>query len=247
MELQKDIIIEYMVVAIPALALALSLLTLNEYLIALTGVLALALFVVYELWPIIEAQVFEHTNFIQLFNGFELSGSRTAAIAQTGTGYTATAGARLESLGNTDMDRQKVEKLIANINAPFKMVLQVERLNAVKMLEGLQTKKGIKEIELSRLLNPKTGRGLLTANRLKAEISFLEQEIRSIANGGMPLKLSYYLMTSARAGERHAARQAAELQLKALVPEFDATFGTRSAILSGNDLIELMRLDSAAL
>lgn len=240
-----DRYIALVLIATCVVALALSVATLNQYLIAGVATIALAMLLIHKTWNIIEAKVFEKTNLVQLFNGFELSGSRTAILARANNRYTATAAARVTTLGHVEVDRDKVENLVGHVNAPFKLVLQVERLDTSRLLERMQTKRGMKEIALSRIEKPGSGKGLLASGKLHGEIAHLEHEIESIRGGGVPLKLAYYVMTSAGSESRYRAEEEAKLQIRELVSEFDAAFGTKSSILSGEDVLKMMRFDSA--
>jgi len=232
------------IAALDSLLMIITILSGSAYLAVVEGMLLLATFSIYKMWYLIEAKIIEKTNLVQLFNGFELDGSRSAIISRVANGYTSTSAARVDSLGSVAVDRERVERLIEHLNSPFKLVLQVERFDASKLLERLETKRSIKEIELSRVHGPSSGKGLITSNRLKSEISHLEQEIAGIKGGGMPLKLSYYMMTCATAQSRYKAEELSRMQLGELVSEFDATFGTKSSVLSSDSLLKLMKFDS---
>ncbi len=231
-------------VIISVITLILGIITFNVYLIAITATVTFSTFVFYKLWDLIEAKIFEKTNFIQLFNGFQLGGNRSVAIARHGNAHTATACARVDALGTTDVDRVKIENLIARVNQPFKLVLHVEKVDLSHLLNRMETKKNMKEIELSRVNSVSKGKGLILANRLRSEITYLEHEMDGIRGGGIPLKLAYYIMTSATGENRYSIEEGVKLQLRELTAEFDATFGTKSSLVSGEELINMMRFDS---
>ena len=221
-----------------------SIATLNPYLVAFASCTALGALVACKGWGFIESWIFKHTNLVQLFGGFELCGSRDVVVARSGNGYTATSAAKLTSLGQTEVSRDRIENLIAHVGAPFKLIAHVEKVDVPRMLERLVTKRGMKEIELSRIERPSSGSGLAAAERLKAEIAYLEHEIASIKGGGIPLTLVYYMMTSAYSESRHKAEEEARLQARELTSEFDAIFGTKSSQLSGEDMVRILRFDS---
>ncbi|MCL4379449.1 MAG: hypothetical protein M1160_02265 [Candidatus Marsarchaeota archaeon] len=247
MRLDIDKYVPYILITACFVALALGAATLNPYVVSLAAALSLSALVLHKMWGIIEARIFERTNLVQVFSGFELSGNRSVIISRSAKRYTATSAARVVSLGTTVIDREKIENMIAHTNFPFKLVMHVERVGVARLLERLQTRKGLKEIELSRIEDPGSGKGLVSANRLKSEISLLEHEIEGINGGGMPLRLAYYAMTSAVSESRHKAEEEALVQIRSLSSEFDATFGTRSSLLSGEEMVRMMRFDSAVL
>jgi hypothetical protein len=161
---------------------AASLITFNLYLIALASFSALASFVVFVMWGFIDAFLFQHTNFVQVFGGWELSGDRVAACSRRKEGYTAVAAAIFEMGGMGEVNREQIERMIANSGYPFKFVMQVEQLNLNKLLDDLQTRRSRCEIELSRIGNLKRGRGLAKANIIRRKIEQLEHDIKSVTS-----------------------------------------------------------------
>ena len=233
----------YALLAVSALASALSLVTLNVLLIGVTSVLALLSFFLCKAWYMIDAKLFEKSGVVQVLNGFELSGDRSAATHTEGGLCSATAAVVVEVLGDKEIDREKVENLIAHVGFPFKIVLSVERLDMKSIFERLETGRVEREIRLSRLQNRESGRGMLLAARLKREIELMEEEIRSMKRG-TPLRLVHYIMTSAISESRYRAEELAKSQARELSAEFDAAFNAKSKVVLGAELVGLMRFDS---
>jgi len=238
----KDSHIAYVFIALEVIALALAIFTLNFYLILLSSLIALLAFAVYKLWYIIENELFKHTGVIQLLNGYELSDERIAAVIRQDDLYSATAAAIIESI-ESSIDKDKLESIIAHLNVPFKLVAHIEKLNTKKLLEKMQTKKSMKEIELSKV-GQSSGKEVLKANRLKTEIQHLEHELEQISSGGIPLKLVYYIMTSAFANSKYKAVELARAQLRDLTGNFDSVFNSKSRMLQGIELLQMLRFDS---
>ncbi|MCL4389401.1 hypothetical protein M1397_02190 [Candidatus Marsarchaeota archaeon] len=236
--------IVYFFMGIGIVAAGASMATLNVYLIGFTALIAVALFVSYKLWDIIEAWIFKHSNIVQVFDGFQLSGSRTSAIAIRSGEYTAVSAVKINSVGAMGVNKDNIEKMISRIGYPFKLVLYVKNFNTNKLLERLQTRKKFKEIELSRIGNRKTGRGMIRSNAIKEEIAYLDNEISQIGGGGIPLELSYYLIVAGHSESKYKAEELSSASLRGVTSEFDATFGSRSSQVTGNELLELMKFDS---
>ena len=240
----RDRFMAYILIGACLLAAALSVLTMRVLVIGATSAVAFASLMTYRIWYIIDAKIFEKSGVVQVLNGFELSGDRSAATCAVNGVYTATAAAVVEALGGVEIDSSRVENLIANLGVPFKIVMSVESLDTKKLMERLQTGKAAKEIRLSRVHNQGSGRGMLTATRLRQEIAFLEGEIRSIGSGGTPLRLVCYIMASAMSESRYKAEETARARLAMVSSEFDAVFNARSRALSNNELVGLLRFDS---
>lgn len=220
-----------------------SLLTLNFWLIVGSLIIATLLVAFYRLNYIVDSLVFKHTNLIQVLDGCELSGDRSTAIRRLGNVFCATAVASMLNNSGESIDRQKIDNIISNSHCTFRFVLQVEKLDINKLLDRLQTKRGMKEIELARLKNnPKDTSSKTGA--LRREIELIDHEIEKVGMGGAPLKVAQYIMTSAVSDSKFSAQENAKSQLRELVSEFGALIGTKSEILSGNDLLDQLKFDA---
>src|SRR5271157_4684573 len=122
-------------IAILALAATItlaSIATLDVLLIAACLVTILVIALLYRLWYVIEAVIFRHTNLVELSRGYELSGARETAIRKLNGTFSATAAALLTTDAKRGIDIDHVENIVQHAGAPFKFVLQVERLSAKK-------------------------------------------------------------------------------------------------------------------
>jgi hypothetical protein len=236
--------IGYVPLLVASLMALASLITLNIYLIVATSAIAISSFLILKLWYLLEDAIFKRSNFIQVVNGFELSGDRASAMCYVDGLYSATAAGVVEQFGDGKMENDKMESFISHIAAPFKIVFCSERLSVEGLLNRLKTQKGMKEIHLSRIRNQSGGSGMIAANRLRSEISILENEISNIESGGVPIKLSYYIMSVSLSESKLRAEETSKAQIREILSEFDAIFDAKSRVLSGNELINLMRFDS---
>jgi hypothetical protein len=238
----SDVIFYGLVAAVLILSLS-SLLSLNTALIALSLLAALALILTQKLWFMIDALVFRHTNLIQVLGNQQLSGDRSTAIRQVKGGFIATSMALLKGDARENVDRDKIESIIAHLNYPFRFVLHVKRLDANKLLDKLQTSRSIKEIALSKIGTNGFGAKDAKAGMLKREIEQIEHDIRAIT-ASTPLSLARYIATSARSESRFAAEEHAKSQIRALAGEFSTLLNSNAQILTGTDLLECLEIDS---
>ncbi len=242
--MDKNDRILYSTFAIEGVLLALSAVTLNVYLLALVAILAVFGIMFHKLWYVFESVIFKHTNLVAIVNGFELSGALSCATRITGNGYAAITAAVITAPGGDAVDRTKMENIVAHVSYPFRFVVQVEKVGTKKVFENLRTKLGMKEIELSRIVDPTKGKGLLRANQLKRDMERISNDIASISSGEVPLRIVYYLMTTAFSDTLSSAEEKAKSQIRELCSEFDATLNSTSEQIVGSDLIQLLKLDS---
>ncbi len=240
----KEQAVFYLIIALSVVVEAVSILTLNVVLIALTSILLFSSAVVHRLWYVIDSFIFKHTNLVEVFGRFELSGDRASAVRKESGTVSATAVAALEVGTRSEVDRNKVENILAHINYPFKFVMQAERLNIDKLLDRLQTKRSTREIELSRI-DHSSQRHLPAINRIKRELEVLSHDIENISAGEVPLRLAYYIMTTAVSESRFDAEERAKSQIRELSSQFDALLSSKSRMLHGNDLLRILELDSS--
>lgn len=240
----KEEYVFYLLVILSVVAEAVSIFTLNIFLIALSSVLLFSSMIIHKLWYVIDSFLFKHTNLIEVFGGFELSGDRASAVRKESGIVSATATAMLLVGTKSDVDRRKVENILAHINYPFKFVMQAERLNIEKLIDKLETRRSTREIELSRI-DHSSQRHLPMINRIKRELEVLGHDIESISAGEVPLRLAYYIMTTAVSESRFDAEERAKSQIRELASQFDALLSAKSRILQGNELLRILEIDSS--
>jgi hypothetical protein len=221
-----------------------SIMTLNLIVIIASLAVSMILIAFYKLHYIVEAVIFRRTNIIQIIENSEISGDRSTVIRRLGSSYCSTAAALLHSSSNEAIEKEKIENIISNSRCPFKFVMQVETININKLIDSLETKRNIREIELGRANNSGSKDNAAKINSLKRQIEQLDNEIEKISSGDTPLKVAQYIMTSAVSENKFNAQERAKSQLRELASQFGALLGTKSEMLDGNDLIQLLKFDS---
>ncbi len=232
----------YALLALSLLLTIASMATLNPALIAASTAFVFAVALLCRMWYIIEAAVFRHTHIVEIFSGYELSGSRETAVRKLHGAFTATAAAQLPINAKNGITREKIEELVQRSHSPFKFVLQVERLGAKRLMNEMQTRLSMKRLALSRI-DTSSSRGRAKSDSLGKEIQELEDEL-SILRASAPMRLRNYLMTSAMSDSRFSASDRALTQLKDLANRFGVLLGAEPVLLSGAELLSLLELDS---
>ncbi len=171
---------------------------------------------------------------------FELKDEGPCAITRHNGYYVAISMARILGSQGSSLDIEKLEAVISRIAFPFKFSIMVEEFNSKKIIEKLETRKRMKEIELSRIVNRKTGSGAIRTSSLKAEIDYIGQELVSLKTQGTPLKVEYYISTFQHSEDLFSAQNNSLLRLKQLTSLFDSAFGSSSSQLNGREIIKLI-------
>jgi len=230
----------YLIIGVALMASLAGILLFNIYLVILSFSLSLSMFFLYKLWDIFEALIIKKTGVVQVVGNYEFEGDRVAAISKMGESFLAVSAAILKELPTREISKDSIEKIIATSNAPFRLVMQVEKLNTTKISDDLKTRRRLKEIELSKV-GPKKGSD--TSKIIEREIELIESEISSINSGSTPLKTNTYLLSFATSESRFVSQERALSQVKAIAGEFSAVIGASFEVLNGADLISVLRSD----
>ena len=242
MEYNYNIFILYILLLLSIILFFASIITLNIIVIIINMLLLLFSISFYYFNDIIEDILFKHTNIIEVFNGYELSGSRNTAVFRNNGRVGALAAALINTDNIDELDKVKLEHLIGSINYPFKLVMHVENIDIKKIIEKLQTKKSMREIELSRI-DANDAKNAVRANKIKKEIENIEHDIKNISSGEVPIKISYYVITTAVSDTLLEASEHATMQIKEITAKLDALLSSHSKVLAGNELLALLKLD----
>lgn len=240
----EEKIILYSIILISIICFGVGLVKLNLILLSLSLIFGFCCFVLFKMWDFIENLIFRHSHLIQMFNGYQLNNDRYVAIRKINNLFSAVSIAAIK-INENKIDAIKLENIIANNNIPFKIVIQIEKLNLIKLVNNLKTKLYSKQILVSKLEKSANKTYNLKINQLKREIEWIEHDIKNIEFGITPLKLCYYVMTSALSENKFIAEEESKHYIKNITNQFNAIFGSYSEILYGSELLRLLELDSA--
>ncbi len=238
-------LIPYALILLEVLFVFLGIATGSLIMILISSILAFAIFVLYSLWDMLESSIFKHTNFIQLLRNYEITGDRSTAMFYTGSRYGSISVAKVQNISGDGIDTPKFENLIEKTNLPFKIVTHIEKIKTKNIIENIETKKYMKEIALSKMSNKPKDK--LKTEKLRNEISYLDHEISELHSGGVPLTVSYYIMCAAISSDKYTAEKYSISNLNQIIIEFDSSFGTKSKLLSGDELVDTLKLESMIL
>jgi hypothetical protein len=243
MEIDLGNFLIYLFLAISIISIAYNVLLMNVYAVMTASFFSIAGILTFYFWPFIEAALIRKTNFIQVLGSFELSSGRKSALIKRNGRYHASAACTLEKLED-EIERDKIEDIISHSDFPFKFSICVKNLNTKSILESIETKKYAKEIELSRLPSSSRGKDPLRSIGLRNAINALSEDIDSIKKGKKPVYLAYYLVTVGSSENKFFAEELAISRLKTIANEFSFAFKAKFNMLEGDQLIELLKMDS---
>lgn len=233
----------YLFLAISIISIIYSIMLVNAYAVMMASFFSITGILTFYFWPFIEAALIKKSNFIQVLGGFELSSGRKSALIKKGGKYHASAACTLEKLED-EIEREKIEDIISHSDFPFKFSICVKNLDTKSILESIETKKYAKEIELSRLSSSSRNKDTLRSVRLRNTINALSEDIDNIKKGKKPVYLAYYLVAVGSSENKFFAEELAINRLKTIANEFSFAFKAKFNILEGDQLIEILKMDS---
>jgi hypothetical protein len=202
----------------------------------------IAMFVSYLGWDIIEAVIFKRTGVIEVLSGYTVSGDMDSAVFRKDNHYSALAVARVENLGGGKFDQSRFDKIIIGLGFPFRISIQLEKMDTRHITEKLQTKKRMKEIKISNI-GTVTNREEMEKRRLTQEVAHLQNQISEIEKGGAALIFSYNLLCTGKGKTSSLAEAEAVSRLRRLCSEFDSAFGSSSRHLRRKELVSFIEME----
>ncbi len=193
----------YMIYAISIGALVLSLLSYSLVGIILVATLAFLSAAYMNSGHIINSVVMKRLRVIEICDGYRVSGSMHSAVTRKGAMYSSVSVAVLKPNSKIESQNKIFEDLLDKIKIPFEFSISVRKLDRKKVMESLETRRRMKELELSR----SEGTDYKSASMIKRQISTIENEISIISEGNEPVEALVKLKSFASAEtEAEAAR-----------------------------------------
>ncbi len=214
-------------------------------LLAFAAIGTAVILVAYFGWDIIDAIMIKHTGVIELLSNYRISGEMNSAVFRKDKHYSALCVARVENLGDGKFDQSRFDKMVAGLGFPFRISIQLERMNTRQISERLQTKKRMKEIRIADI-GTATNKEELEKRRLMQEVAYLQNQISEINGGGTALRFSYNLLCVGNGDTAHAAEAETLSRIRRLCSEFDSAFGSSSKQLRREELTSFIMMELLA-
>jgi hypothetical protein len=210
-----------------------SALTLNAYVLAFSIASLLVAAILFSSGHLINDLVLKRAGPIAQYCGFRLSRSLCSATRKAGGKYLSISAAVMKQAGDVVMKGELVESLISNIDFPFEFSLGIKSVDKGRVIDGLETKRRMKEIEISRADPQKYDR----MNALKRELSVMEGELKSLREQ-KPLSVEAKLKTFGLSKSEIEASSESERNMGKLSGAFASMLGFECETLKGEALLE---------
>jgi hypothetical protein len=226
----------YAVYAGFALLIILSAVYSSILLLALSAFLLFASVFVLRYGHIFNSFLTNKMKILEVSSGYSLGKRGFSAVKKIGTSYYGISIASLKVTTGVNAGSRIITEAIEKIRIQFEFSVRLERIDLKKLLNGLETRRRIKEIELSKI----GAKDYDKANRLKREIGIVESEIQSITCGNTPMSAMLLLKCASVCKSSEEAQMLPYKNLQELCTLFASSFNFDYIILKGEDLLELL-------
>ncbi|MDE1850234.1 MAG: hypothetical protein KGH54_00360 [Candidatus Micrarchaeota archaeon] len=169
-------------------------------------------------------------------HGYRLSENPKVAVRDDGPLYKGVCVAHLIPNSRITNSGEKFEEIIAKCRFPFEFSMQVAENDLKSVVDALETRRRMKEIEISRTRASKSDE----LGRLRRELAIIESEITEITKGKRPTGVVLKVKSGSSGPTESAAANSALSQLEQLCSLFSATYNLGHRVLSGEELLSNM-------
>ncbi len=177
---------------------------------------------------------------VEIYNGYRISEGLESIVKRIGNGYRAWSVARLKVDRMSSCTGEAVKALIDGIREPFEYSIILGEADRGRILEGLETRRRMKEIALSRIDQKKQDR----INALRREIDIIAAEIEGVVRSGKALEVVMVIRSYADSESRSAAGGESARRIKHIADAFSAGLGLEYEVLNGEALLGFVEMYS---
>ena len=227
----KNRFYSYAFYALSAGIFAMCIILQNGYLTAVSAVLLFISVVYLHSGHMANNLLLKHGSVIEICNGYVLSDELTAAVKRIGNDYFAVSCVLMKSTSG-ERNGEQISSLVSNVDFPFEFSIGLESVNHERMLDALEEKRRLVEIEIARSDPKKYDR----INVLRRELSVMEDEIRSV-RGERLFATKIKLKTFARSQSDFEAALETSRNANRIASSFSSVLGFEHEVLKGERLL----------
>lgn len=228
----------YLFYASGAIVAALSVLLLNGY----VSVVALLMFIFsaaeFRSGHIINNLLIRQSLVVEVCNGYKISGPFEAGVRKIGKVYKARAVATLNIGKDAAQGTDFLKNFISNYHEPFGLSIELKEIDKNRILEGLETRRRMKEIELDRMTPANRNK----AGVLRRELEVIGSEIESLKASEKSLEVLMSVTSIALSESEYQALLEASAGIRRVADAFSSASGTNYEILKGERLSEFLEV-----
>ncbi|MDE1804888.1 MAG: hypothetical protein KGH59_03860 [Candidatus Micrarchaeota archaeon] len=224
---------KYAIYAMFGITILIAILAASAAAIALSIILLLCSVIYSHSSHVINPIIARRSGIVLAAGGYSLGSNLKAATKPMGGGYKAVCVAVLSTGSRITNEGKKFEEIISKCGFPFEFTVQIKNIEMRRVTEALETRRRMKEIELSRTRPSKSE----SISRIKRELSAIEGDIEALTSGRLPVEAIVRVRTTATAATEAEAARGCMAQAKQLCELFSVTYSLGYRMLIGEELL----------
>lgn len=183
---------------------------------------------------LINSLIIKGTHIVEVGGGYKLASNMQSLVRKVENGYIGVSIAVLKPTSTIETGSVAFENLLNKVKIPFEFCISLRKVDQKKILDSLETKRRMKELELSQ-----AGSDYKNINMIKRQISTLESEIELISHGDEPIEARIRLRCIAHAETESEASRISLRQVEHVAGIVAASFKLEYTVANGEDLFDL--------
>ena len=233
---RKNKIYSYMIYSLSAALFTASIFSYSALLVFSSAILLLLASIYYNSGHIVNNLLLRKSKVIEIYNGYKLSTEGLSLCKRNGNEFVSISAAILTPNNISNITPEDYESVIESVHEPFDLSISIVEEGKSRILEDLNTKLKMKEIELAKIDPGKYDR----INSIKRDITVIEGDIEDISSGGKALSVYIILKTRATSANEIDAIVESAKNIERLAESFAASCRLEYNILSGEHLIRAL-------
>jgi hypothetical protein len=223
----------YLIYIASALAISFSLVFGSLPAAAFASILIFASVIYLNAGNLINTIILKKSRILVFSNGYELSENGMSAFKKVGKEYLSMSIAMLIVNNPVSNAHDAFESLLERIKDPFEFSIEVREISKKNIVENLETRRRMKEIELSN--SDKSDYKSIT--KIKREIALIENEIKSLSSGNRPLSVFFKVKAISKSYSASSAASDSARNAEHIASLFASIFNVSYSMLKGEELI----------
>ncbi len=173
---------------------------------------------------------------IEISNNYTLSSNISSVFKREGRFFKSISVAIIKPEASPSISSDSFRSLIESIHEPFEYTISLFEIDKKKVLEPIETKRKMKEIQLTKIKADRYDK----ISNMKREIEIMGSEIESIKSSGKAFEISIFLKAiSLSESEAEAASQSYK-NLERIADAFSAALKINYDVLRGEELLKFL-------
>lgn len=209
------------------------------YLVVVVAILMFVSAAYFKSGHVINNLLIKKSKLIEIYNGYVLSKNLTSAVKKVGSSNLGVSIALLNVTRELESRPEQFRQILESVKEPFEFSIGLVEVDRTRLIEGLETRRRMKEITLTRMSQKSYDK----INKTRREMDLIEDEIKNVKGGSKSFNVILRIKTTSLAKEVSEAAREASDNLSKVANAFSTSFGLEYEILRGEKLLQALEVN----